>query len=96
LIPQSLTALIRRKILDSAVDLVLEALSMHVAPPAIRIVVVPEGVTVMLGLCKPSCSWTGMVGPSLPGLTIAPCVDFLLCYRLIRWPKSILQDSPKI
>jgi hypothetical protein len=77
-------------------DVVSEALSMHVAPPTIRIVVVPEGVIVLLGLSNPSCSCTGTVGPSLPGLTIAPCVDSLLCYRLIRWPKSILQDSPKI
>jgi hypothetical protein len=44
LIPQRLTALIRWKILDSAVDEVSEALSMHVAPPAIRIVVVPVDV----------------------------------------------------
>jgi hypothetical protein len=69
---------------------------MHVAPPAIRIVVVPAGVIVLLGLCNPPRSWTSTVGPFLPGLTIAPCVDFLLCYRLIRRPKSILQDSPKI
>jgi hypothetical protein len=69
---------------------------MHMVPPAIRIVVVPEGVTVLLGLYNPPCSWTGMVGSSLPGLTIAPYVDSLMCYRLIRWPKSILQDSPKI
>jgi hypothetical protein len=82
--------------LDSAVDDVLEALSMHVAPPAIRIVVVPVGVTILLGLCNPPHSWTSTVGPSLPGFTIAPCVDSLLCYRLIRRPKSILQDSPKI
>jgi hypothetical protein len=45
--------LIKRKILDSAVDVVLEAASMHVAPPAIRIVVVPVGVTLLLGLCNP-------------------------------------------
>jgi hypothetical protein len=69
---------------------------MHVAPLAIRIVVVPIGVTVMIGLCNRPCSWTGTVGPSLPGLTIAPGVDSLLCYRLIRRPKSIFQDSPKI
>jgi hypothetical protein len=50
----------------------------------------------MLGLRNPPCSWTGTVGPSLPGFTIAPCVDSLLCYKLIRRPKSILQDSPKI
>jgi hypothetical protein len=96
LIPPRLTALISQKILDSAVDVVSEALSMHLAPLAIRIVVVPIGVTVLLGLCNPPRSWTGMVGPSLPGLTIAPCVDSLSCYRLIRRPKSILQDSPKI
>jgi hypothetical protein len=68
---------------------------MHMAPPAIRIVVVPVGVTVLLGLCNRPRSWTGTVGPLL-GLTIAPCVDSLLCDRLIRRPKSILQDSPKI
>jgi hypothetical protein len=96
LIPRRLTALIRRKILDSAVDEVSEELFMHVAPPAIRIIVVPAGVTVLLGLHNPPHSWTGMVGPSLPGFTIAPCVDSLLCYRLIKRPKSILQDSPKI
>jgi hypothetical protein len=75
LTPRRLTALIRRKILDSTVDMVSEALSMHVAPLAIWIVVVPAGVTVMLG---PPHSWTGTVGLSLPGLTIAPCVDSLL------------------
>jgi hypothetical protein len=54
LMPRRLTALIRQKILDSVVDVVLEALSMHVAPPAIQTVVVPAGVTVLLGLRKPS------------------------------------------
>jgi hypothetical protein len=42
---------------------------------------VPPGVTKLLGLYNPPRSWTGMVGPSLPGFTIAPCVDSLLCYR---------------
>jgi hypothetical protein len=69
---------------------------MHMVPPAIWIVVVPTGVTVLLGHCNPPHSSTDTVGPSLPGLTIAPCVDSLLCYRLIRRPKPILQDSPKI
>jgi hypothetical protein len=69
---------------------------MHMVPPPIRIVVVPTGVIVLLGLCNPPRSWTGTVGPSLPGLTVTPCVDSLLCYKLIRRPKSILQDSPKI
>jgi hypothetical protein len=96
LIPRWLTALIRQKIPDSAVDEVSEALSVHVAPPAKRIIVVLAGVTVMLGLRNPPCSWTGMVDPSLPDFTITPCVDSLLCYRLIRRPKSILQGSPKI
>jgi hypothetical protein len=95
LIPLRLTTLIRRKILDSAVDLVSEALSMHVTPLAIWTVVVPAGVTILLGLCNPPRSWTGMVGPSLPDFTIAPCVDSLLCYRSIKRPKSILQDSPQ-
>jgi hypothetical protein len=75
--------LIRQKILDSAVDEVSEALSMHVAAPAIRIVVVSAGVTILLGLRNPPHSWTGTVGPSLPGFTIAPCVDSLLCYRIV-------------
>jgi hypothetical protein len=91
-----LTALIGRKILDSAVGEVSEALSMHVAPPAIRIVVVPARVAVLLGLHNPPRSWTDTVGPSLPGFTIAHYVDSLLCYRLIRRPKSILQDNLKI
>jgi hypothetical protein len=91
-----LTALIRQKILDCAVDVVSETSSMHMVPLAIWIVVVPTGVTVLLGLCNPLCSWTGTVDPSLPALTIAPCGDSLLCYQLIRQPKSILQDSPKI
>jgi hypothetical protein len=82
--------LIRQKILDSAVDVVSEALSMHVTPLAIRTVVLPIGVTVLLGLCNPPYSWIGMVGPSLLDFTIAPCVDSLLCYRSIRQPKSIL------
>jgi hypothetical protein len=69
---------------------------MHVAPLAIRIVVVPAGVTILLVLCNPPLSQISIVGLSLPGLSIAPCVDSLLCYRLIRRPKSILQDSPKI
>jgi hypothetical protein len=69
---------------------------MHVLTLAIQIVVVPAGVIVLLGLHNPPRSWIGMVGPSLPGFTIAPCVDSLLCYRLIRRPKSILQDNPKI
>jgi hypothetical protein len=36
--------------LDSAVDEVLEILSMHVMPPAIQIIVVPAGVTALLEL----------------------------------------------
>jgi hypothetical protein len=69
---------------------------MHVTPLAIRIVVVPARVTVLLGLHNPPHSWIGTVGPSLPGFTIVPCVDSLVCYRLITQPKSIPQDSPKI
>jgi hypothetical protein len=69
---------------------------MHVTPPTIQIAVVPIGVRVMLGLRNPPRSWTGMGGPSLPVFTIAPSVDSLLCYRLIRRANSILQDSPKI
>jgi hypothetical protein len=45
--------LIRRKIIDSTVNVVSEALSMHMAPPAIQIVVVPAGVIVLLGLPNP-------------------------------------------
>jgi hypothetical protein len=68
---------------------------MRMAPPAIWTVVVPVGVTILLGLHNPPRSWTGTVGLSLPDFIIAPCVDSLLCYRSIRQPKSILQDSPK-
>jgi hypothetical protein len=96
LIPRRLTSLIRQKIIDSAVDVVSESLSVHVALLAKRTIVVPTGVTVLLELHNPPRSWTGMVGPSLPDFIITPCVDSLLCYRLIRRPKSILQDSPKI
>jgi hypothetical protein len=63
---------------------------MHMVPLAARIVVVPAGVTVLLGLHNPPRSWTGAVGPSLPGFTIAPFMDSLLYYRLIRRAKSIL------
>jgi hypothetical protein len=45
--------------------------------PAIQIIVVPTGVTILLWLCKPPRSWTGMVGPSLRGFTIAPLCGFL-------------------
>jgi hypothetical protein len=55
---------------------------MYEAPLAIQIVMVPTGVTVLLGLRNPPYSWTGTVGPSLHGFTIAPCVDSLLCYRI--------------
>jgi hypothetical protein len=70
------------KVLNIAIDEVSGALSMHAVPLAIQIVVVPVGVIVLLGLHNPSRSWTGMVGPSLPGFTIASCVDSLLCYRI--------------
>jgi hypothetical protein len=69
---------------------------MHSVPPAIRTIAVPTGVEILLGLRNSLCSWTGMVGPSLPDFTIAPCVDSLLCYRSIRQPKSILQDNPEV
>jgi hypothetical protein len=51
---------------------------MHAAPPDIQIVVVPTGVTVLLGLSNPPRSWTGTVGPSLPGFTIAHYVNSLM------------------
>jgi hypothetical protein len=57
---------------------------MHMAPLAIRIVVVPAGVTIMLGHHNPPHSWTGMVGPSISGFIIAPCMDSLLCYRIVQ------------
>jgi hypothetical protein len=52
--------------------------------PAIQTVVVPVGVTILLGLYNPPRSWTGTVGPFLPSFTVAPCVDSLLCYRIQR------------
>jgi hypothetical protein len=57
---------------------------MHVASPTIWIVVVPIEVNVLLGLHNPPRKWTGTVGPSLPGFTVAPCVDSLLCYRIVQ------------
>jgi hypothetical protein len=69
---------------------------MHAVPLAVWNIVVPAGETVMLGLRNAPRSWTGRVGPSLPDFTIAPCVDSLLCYRSIRQPKSILQDSSEV
>jgi hypothetical protein len=50
----------------------------------------------MFGVRNPPHSWTGMVGPSLLGFTIAPCVDSLLCYRSIMQPKCILQGSHEV
>jgi hypothetical protein len=84
LIPQRLTTLIGRKILYSVVDEVSEARSMHVVPPAIRIVVMPTRVIVLLGLHNPPRRWTSTVGPSLLVFTIAPYVDSLLCYRIVQ------------
>jgi hypothetical protein len=52
-----LTTSIRRKIQDNVVDVVSEALSMHMVPPAIRTVVVPVGVTILLELHNPPRSW---------------------------------------
>jgi hypothetical protein len=84
------------KVLDIAIDEMLGAMSMQQCPRPYELFVVRKGVTVMSGLHNPPCSWTGMVGPCLLGFTIAPCVDSLLCYRSMRWPKFILQDSPKV
>jgi hypothetical protein len=39
----------QQKVLDIAIDEEMGALSMHAAPPAIRTVVVPTGVKVLLG-----------------------------------------------
>jgi hypothetical protein len=72
----------RGKVLDIAIDEVSGALSMHAAPPVIRIIVVVVGVTVLLGHRNPPRSWTSTIGPSLPVFTIAPCVNSLLCYRI--------------
>jgi hypothetical protein len=84
------------KVLDIAIDEVLGALFMHAVPQAIQTIVVPTGVTILLGFCNPPRSWTGMVGSSLLHFTTVLCVDSLLCYRLFRRPKSILQDSPEV
>jgi hypothetical protein len=71
----------QQKVLDIAID---------------EVFVVPIRVIVLLGLRNPPHRCIGTVSLSLPGFTIAPCVDSLLCYRSIRRPKSILQDSPKL
>jgi hypothetical protein len=86
----------QRKVLDIAIDEVSGALFMHMVPPGLWTIVVPTGVTVLLGLHNPPCSWTSTVGPSLPDFTIAPFVDSLLCYRSINRPKSILQESLEV
>jgi hypothetical protein len=44
----------------------------------------PLYLVVLLGLHNPPRRWTSMVGPSLPGFTIAPCVDSLMCYRIVQ------------
>jgi hypothetical protein len=72
----------QRKVLDIAINKVSGALSIHMASLATRIVVVPVGVIVLLRLHNPPRRWTGTVGPSLPGFTVAPFVDSLLCYRI--------------
>jgi hypothetical protein len=46
----------QRKVLNIVIDEVSGALSMHAAPPTIWTIVVPVGVTVMLGLHNPPCS----------------------------------------
>jgi hypothetical protein len=76
--------LIGRKILDNAVDEVSEALSMHEASLAIRIIVVPAGVIVLVGLHNSPRSWIDTVGPSQPGFTVAHCVYSLRCYRIVQ------------
>jgi hypothetical protein len=60
------------------VDKVSEALSMHVAPPTVLIVVVPAGVIILLGLHNPPCSWTGMVGSLPTWLHYSPLCGFLV------------------
>jgi hypothetical protein len=74
----------QRKVLDIAIDEVSGALSMHMVPLAIQTIMVPTGVTVLLGLRNPPRSWIGTVGPSLPDFTIAPCVDSLLYYMIVQ------------
>jgi hypothetical protein len=69
--------LIRRKILDSVVDEVSEALSMHVAPLAIQIVVVPTRVVVLLGFILHHVAgpvrWVPPYLASLEPLVWIPC-----------------------
>jgi hypothetical protein len=60
--------LIGRKILHSAADEVSEAVSVHMVPSAIQIVVIPAGVTILLLLHNPPRSWTGTVGPPYPAV----------------------------
>jgi hypothetical protein len=56
---------------------------MHVAPPAIRTIVVPTGVTIPLGLHNSPHSWTGMVGPSY--LTSLYPLVWIPCYAIGRF-----------
>jgi hypothetical protein len=85
-----------RKVLNIAIDEVSGHCLCSRHPRPYGLFVVPIGVTVLLGLRNSPRSWSNMVGLSLPGFTITPCVDSLLCYRSIRWSKSILQDSPEV
>jgi hypothetical protein len=84
------------KVLNIAIDEVSRHCLCTRCPRPYILFVLLVGVTVLLGLHNSPRSWTGTVGPSLPGFTITPCVDYLLCYRPTRRPKSILQDSPKV
>jgi hypothetical protein len=51
------------KVLDIAIDKVSGASSMHTVPRPYKLIVVPAGVTVLLGIHKPPRSWTGTVTP---------------------------------
>jgi hypothetical protein len=86
----------QRKVLDIAIDEVSGHCLCTWCPRPYGLFVVPTGVIVQLGLHNRPRSWISTVGPSLPGFTMAPCVDSLLCYRSIRQPKSILQDSLEV
>jgi hypothetical protein len=69
---------------------------MHAVPPTIWIVVVPAGVTTLLGFVIHHVvglvRWVPLYLASLQPLVWIPCCAI----GLIKRPKSVLQDSPEV
>jgi hypothetical protein len=88
---------VRLKVLDIAINVVSVVIVYALCVVGhTKYCVVPAGVTVLLVLHNPPRSWTSMWAPPMSGGTIAPCVDSLLCYGSIIWPKPICQDRSEV